>query len=116
MDILDLPLNGEFLKVIGSALVGAMGFKIIERFLNAKEMVDEQASLRSELRTELDKVREEVNQLKEEVTEWREKYYQQVEINTRMQLEMGIMRNELDEYKTKISDEIYILPPLKTDE
>lgn len=109
MDI--FTVNPEFIKVSASAIIGAIMFKVIERFLNSKAAVDEQTALRdehtrlrAELRAELDKVRGEVDELREEVDEWREKYFQQVQLTNTLQAELTILRRELDEYKNRLPD------------
>ena len=99
MDIIDLGLNSEFLKVMGSALLGGMAFKIIERFLNSKEYADEQVTLRAELRAEMDKLKMEVSTLRTEVDEWREKYYHQVQLTNDLHAQIAGIKCELDEYK-----------------
>jgi predicted nucleic acid-binding Zn-ribbon protein len=111
MDIIDLGLNSEFLKVMGSAILGGMAFKVIERFLNSKEYADEQVTLRAELRAEMDKLKVEVNTLRSEVDEWREKYYHQVELTTSLHAQIASIKCELDEYKEHTG--VFELPTMK---
>lgn len=111
MDVIDLGLNADFLKVMGSAILGGMAFKIIERFLNSKEYADEQVTLRAELREELDKMKAEVASLRGEVDEWREKYYHQVELTNHLHAQIASIKCELDEYKEHTG--VFELPSMK---
>lgn len=99
MDIADFGNGPEFVKIGTSAIFGGIAFKIVERFLNSKYYVNEQQTLRAELRAELDSVKDEVNRLRKEVDEWRDKYYHQVELTTALQMELHMIRCELDEHK-----------------
>lgn len=105
----DLVVNTDIAKISVAAILGGIGFKIVERFLNSKEFVSEHTSLRSELRAELTVVREEVASLRREVDTWRDRYYDQVEVNTTLQIELAQLRLELEEYKERITFE-YIIP------
>jgi peptidoglycan hydrolase CwlO-like protein len=105
MDIADFGLSPEFVKVSTSAIFGGIAFKIVERFLNSKHYVNEQLTLRLELRKELDTVREEVVRLREEVDEWREKYYHQVELTTTLQVQLNGLRCEIEEHKERLTSE-----------
>jgi predicted nuclease with TOPRIM domain len=111
MNGIDLGLNTEFLKVIGSAMAGVMMFKLIERFLNSKEYADEQVTLRAELREELDKMKAEVKSLRDEVDEWRERYYRQVEVTNDLHAQVASIKCELDEYKETTG--VFELPHIK---
>jgi uncharacterized coiled-coil DUF342 family protein len=102
MDIVDFGINPEIIKVSASAILGGIGFKIVERFLNAKTFVEEHTALRAELREELDTVREEVIRLRKEVDEWRERYYQQVALTNALQAELHNIRCEVDEHKQRL--------------
>jgi peptidoglycan hydrolase CwlO-like protein len=105
----ELGLNTDIAKISVAAILGGIGFKIVERFLNAKEFVSEHTTLRSELRSELTVVKEEIISLRAEVDTWRERYYDQVEINTKLQIEIAQLRSELEEYKERITFE-YVIP------
>ena len=87
-----------------SAILGGMGFKIIEHFLNGKAFVSEHTSLRAELREELDSVKKDVLVLRAEVNEWREKYFAQLNITNELKNKLGHLQNELDDYKLKIDN------------
>ena len=89
----------NILEIAGTAILGAMGYKVVERFLSARTAEQEQVSFRTELREELDAVREEIIGLKKEVDNWRERYYEQVGVNTQLQVQFSIIRIELDDYK-----------------
>lgn len=106
----DIILNNDLAKISVSAILGGIGFKIVERFLNAKEFVNEQTTLRAELRDELNIVKAEVQSLRDEADEWRERYYEQVKINTLLQRQLADLRSELDDYRERISLE-HLLPP-----
>lgn len=109
MEMVDLANGPEFVKIGTSAIFGGIAFKIVERFLNSKHYVNEQLTLRLELRKELDIVRDEVIRLREEVDTWREKYYHQVEVTTLLQAQLNHLRCELDEHKQRLSSEFEII-------
>lgn len=104
----ELIFNNDIARISVAAVLGGIGFKIIERFLNSKEFVNEHTALRLELREELNSVKEEVESLKGEADKWRERYYEQLELNTRLQIEIAQLRLELEEYKDRISMEFVI--------
>lgn len=93
----------NMIEIAGTAILGAMGYKVVERFLVSRTQEQEQASFRTELREELDALREEIIGLKREVDSWRERYYEQVGINTQLQVQLSIIRIELDDYKAAFS-------------
>lgn len=89
----------NMLEIAGTAILGAMGYKVVERFLVSRTQEQEQASFRSELREELDALREQIIDLKKEVDRWRERYYEQVGVNNMLQIQLSTIRLELDDYK-----------------
>lgn len=115
MEITDISSGPEFIKIGTSAIFGGIAFKIVERFLNSKYYVNEQQTLRAELRAELDSVKDEVIRLRKEVDEWREKYYHQLETTATLQAELSVMRSELDEYRTHITDAFETPRPIVDD-
>lgn len=101
-EFLELVMDSEVARTSVVAILGGIGFKVVERFLNSKQFVEEHTTFRKELREELNSVREEVTSLREEVDEWRNKYYHQLEISTELREEIGTLRAEIHEYKTKV--------------
>jgi chromosome segregation ATPase len=99
---------GEFTSTIvvtvGALVVGATTKLITARVDRKKDNLSEHLALRKELREELDSVKEEIYRLQRELDDWREKYYQQLEVNTVLQAELASLKFELEEYKSK-SDE-----------
>jgi ribose 5-phosphate isomerase RpiB len=114
MEMVDLANGPEFVKIGTSAIFGGIAFKIVERFLNSKYYVNEQQTLRAELRKELDAVKLEVIDLRKEVDEWRDKYYHQVELTTTLQAELTMLRCDLDEYKGR--SDTYEVPDTTKDD
>jgi len=106
--MIETPVT-EITTVTASAVIGAVVFKVFEKFLNGERLVDEQAAFRKELRDELDAVRRDVVSLEADVTKWRDMYYEQKEINARLEVEIIALRRELDEYRTQIKH-IDLLP------
>jgi predicted RNase H-like nuclease (RuvC/YqgF family) len=95
----DIGINSDIVKISSTAILGGIGFKVIERFLNGKAFVEEHTALRAELRAELDAVREEVVRLRAEVDSWRDKYYEQLNITSELQAEISGLRHDIAEYK-----------------
>lgn len=81
------------------ALIGGIVLKIVEKIWVTKSVVDEQSTLRKELRDELDAVKEELHQLQKEIDEWREKYYHQVETTNELLFEVSVLKARLREYE-----------------
>lgn len=81
------------------ALIGGIILKIVEKIWVTKSVVDEQSTLRKELREELDAVKEELSQLQREIDEWREKYYHQVETTNELLFEVSVLKSRLREYE-----------------
>lgn len=89
----------NILEIVGTAIASVLGYKVIERFLHSRTQEQEQSSFHAELRKELDAVRAEIFALKKEADHWRERYFEQVNINTQLQVQLSIIRIELDDYK-----------------
>ena len=100
-ELLKLVMDSEVARTSVVAILGGIGFKVVERFLNSKQFAEEHTSFRLELREELNTVRDEVSSMREEVDEWRTKYYHQLEISSELREEIGQLRAELSEYKHK---------------
>lgn len=105
-------LQNEFVKLSGAGIVGAVLYRLLTVMLNGRGFVNEHTTLRAEIRAELDSVRQEVISLRTEVDTWRERYYAQVEKTAELQVEINILRMELNEYKEKFSK----LPIINTDD
>lgn len=99
---------GEFTSTIvvavGGLVLAAVTKIVTARIDRKKDNLTEHLALRKELREELDSVKEEIYRLQRELDEWREKYYQQLEVNTVLQAELTALKFQLEEYKTQ-SDE-----------
>jgi uncharacterized coiled-coil DUF342 family protein len=92
-------INSTVVATVAGLVIGmVMKFatKIADR---RKDSLTEHLELRKELREELDSVKEEIHQLQRELDEWREKYYNQLEVNAVLQSELAALRHELSEYK-----------------
>lgn len=87
-----------------AALVGGVLIKVFEKLWLSKTAVDEHASLRKELREELDAVKREISSLREEVDEWREKYYTQVETTNELLFEVNVLKTRLRKYESDTSE------------
>jgi peptidoglycan hydrolase CwlO-like protein len=83
-----LDFDSNLTAAIISAVFGGAGLKIIEKMLGKNdEAFKEAASIRQELRQQIEDLRKEVDALREKVTaaeqeadEWREKYWHQVQL------------------------------------
>lgn len=98
-----ITLTNELLTPIIAGLLGIMGGAMIE-FINKfmdrdKNEEDMQSSFRKELRDELVAAREEINDLSDELDEWKEKYFNQVQLTNKFELDILILERKLEEYK-----------------
>lgn len=107
--IIDFLDNSGFAKITVSAILGGIGFKIIEHFLNGKSFISEHTQLRAELRKELDAVRLEVHELRTEVDEWREKYYAQLTRSNEISAEVAHLYSEISRNKIRIDNSFTLL-------
>jgi uncharacterized coiled-coil DUF342 family protein len=94
------------------AILGGVILKVIEKKVSSPvDAVNTNFALRKELREELDAVMERVDKLQEEVNTWREKYYEQVKLNSDLRVEIAVLkeklltRNEIDELDSLITNE-----------
>ena len=106
--MIDFSINPDVVRISASAILGGIAFKIVERFLNSKSFVNEQTTLRAELRSELNSVRSEIAILRTEVDSWREKYFEQAELNSKLRSEIIALRRELQEYKERLIESVHI--------
>jgi hypothetical protein len=78
------------------AIVGGVILKVIEKKVSAPiDTANTNFALRKELREELDIVLERVDRLQEEVDTWRERYYEQLKLNTHLSVEIAALKEQL---------------------
>jgi peptidoglycan hydrolase CwlO-like protein len=78
------------------AILGGAILKVIEKKVSGpSDAVNTNFALRKELREELDAVLERVDKLQEEVDTWREKYYEQLKLNSDLRIEIAILKERL---------------------
>lgn len=99
----EITLTNEIITPIIAGVLGIFGGAIIE-FINKfmdKDKADEdmQASFRKELREELVSARDEVNELSDELDVWKEKYFEQVQLTNKFELDILMLERKLEEYK-----------------
>lgn len=100
MELGELLASSEIARITMSAIMGGIAFKIVERFINSKYYVNEQLTLRLELRKEMEVLRAQVHLLQKEVDDWRDKYYHQLNATMLLQSELQTLRADLDEYRS----------------
>ncbi len=83
-----------------AVIIGGVFLKLIEKLWMSKTVVDEHATLRKELREELDAVKEELAGMRKEIDEWREKYYHQVETTNELLYEVSVLNSRLSMYES----------------
>lgn len=65
-----------------TAICGGAGIKLVDKIMSKRsDTFNESAKIREELRTSVDQLREDIDKSKEESDEWRQKYWEQVEVN-----------------------------------
>lgn len=78
------------------AIIGGILLKVIEKRISSpSDNANINFALRKELREELDAVLERVDKLQEEVNAWRDKYYEQVQLDADLRLEIATLKEQL---------------------
>lgn len=78
------------------ALIVAFLIKSLDRFFDRKKTeLDAHVVLRKELREELDSVKQELSEFKHELDEWKRKYYDQVELNNSLKIDILSFKERL---------------------
>lgn len=91
--------NAALYGTLGALVAGA-AFKLVNKLFDRKStQLTEHLLLRKELREELDSVKEELCALQTALDEWKQKYYDQVEVNNTLRLDLLKLTDELSEYK-----------------
>jgi chromosome segregation ATPase len=101
--------NPGFVALMGTIFGGA-GLKVIESWLGkAKERAAENASIREELRKDIDNLRQQLNEAGEEekrleaqIEEWRGKYYDLRDEKQQVVTELTILKDRLLAYEKSI--------------
>lgn len=90
--------TGIYAAIAGLIVGGLtkMAGKLLDR---RKDELELHTTLRKELREELDAVKQELHNVRKEMDEWREKYFEQVELTTKLQADILRLTEELTEYK-----------------
>ena len=105
--VLELLTNPVFLALLGT-LFGSAGLKVIEYWLSrAKVKEDDATRLRSELRSEADRIRIELADTEKQLDIWKEKYYtlmeESIQIKSELRAALGLVKKDaqkgLDESK-----------------
>lgn len=97
-----MELSAALIALLGT-LFGGAGFKVLEYFLTRTQLQDSSAgSMRSELRTEIDRREDEVKYYREELTKGevahdllRDKYYVCRDENMELKRKLGIAQDEI---------------------
>ena len=105
----DLFNNPGFVALMGTIFGGA-GLKVIESWLGkAKERAAENATIRDELRKDIDNLRaqlaaadEEEKRLEAQIEEWRGKYYDLRDEKQQVVTELTILKDRLLAYEKSI--------------
>jgi hypothetical protein len=81
-------------------IIGGTLTQIVNKLLNSRsDKLQEHLSLRKELREELDAVRCQVVEMQTELDTWRERYYEQLELTSKLSIDVKRLTEELAEYK-----------------
>jgi chromosome segregation ATPase len=97
-----------------TAIFGGVGVKLLEKVMSKRsETFNESASLREELREQIQTLREEIETWKRQADEWkteadtwRKEYWKQIEYNiqqkSKYEADLGSLRNEIELLKSKL--------------
>lgn len=92
-----MNIDPGWLALIGT-LCGGTGLKIVEHYLNRKQVkVTDASKIRDELREQIDDQRAEIAKLEKEVEGWRDKYYNLRDDHIKLQTELMISLQKLKE-------------------
>jgi malate synthase len=93
----DILTNPTVLALLGT-IFGGVGLKVTEAFLGKKKVQsDEAASIRKELREDVNSLRQQIKEQKMETDKWRDEYYKSLEV-------ISATKSEVINIKTKIGD------------
>jgi hypothetical protein len=99
MTLVATDFNSAIYATLGAMVAGAAIKFAGKLFDRKKDQLQEHLILRKARREELDTVKEELRALQETLDEWRQKYYDQVDVNNTLKLDVLKITDELNEYK-----------------
>jgi F0F1-type ATP synthase membrane subunit b/b' len=80
-----------------TGLLGGIGVKVLDKVMSKRsEAFNESTKIREELRQQVNALREEAEASKGEADEWRQKYWEQVELNISQRGLLEDLRVEVD--------------------
>ena len=93
--ILDNALMAAVLSALGAVLIKLLDVKSKKATLKLQEKstnIQDELAIRHQILDEIEMLAERVDELTDQVDEWREKYWEQIEINNKLHAEVELLK------------------------